>query len=365
MHHAIIELNSAHKSTEITMPIQPNFLERTAFFTLNAAPAPMLDLAGALAFQTVRTAVKINLFDELNARPATLSELSQSLGCHERGLKRVLQALASINYVTEKDGRFHNTALVQKWFFDSDMMDIKAAMHLFNTYFLEFWPHAPEVLQSGERPYQFYDFINRDPALSHAFQQTMVGNATFIGPDIVKKIKLPEEGGRLLDIGGGHGIFTIQFCQANPQLQATILDSAPALETAKKYVAEHRLTDRIELFPSDIWQIDLEQTYDLILLFNFIHNFDLETNIKLLQKTHAALKPGGQVAILDQLEGAVSGSATNAIVQLLGFMFYLLANGRIFSHKEIRSMMGQAGFKGVQIHTSAKWTGSSLVTAVK
>jgi hypothetical protein len=31
------------------MPIQPNFLERTAFFTLNAAPGPMLDLAGALA----------------------------------------------------------------------------------------------------------------------------------------------------------------------------------------------------------------------------------------------------------------------------------------------------------------------------
>lgn len=27
------------------MPIQPNFLERTAFFTLNAAPGPMLDLA--------------------------------------------------------------------------------------------------------------------------------------------------------------------------------------------------------------------------------------------------------------------------------------------------------------------------------
>lgn len=32
------------------MPIQPNFLERATFFTLNAAPAPMSDLAGALLF---------------------------------------------------------------------------------------------------------------------------------------------------------------------------------------------------------------------------------------------------------------------------------------------------------------------------
>lgn len=44
------------------MPIPPNFLERTAFFTLNAGPAPMLDLAGALAFQVVNTVVRLNLF---------------------------------------------------------------------------------------------------------------------------------------------------------------------------------------------------------------------------------------------------------------------------------------------------------------
>lgn len=53
------------------MPIQPNFLERTAFFTLNAAPVPMLDLAGALAFQAVNTAVHLNLFAALQERPFT------------------------------------------------------------------------------------------------------------------------------------------------------------------------------------------------------------------------------------------------------------------------------------------------------
>lgn len=347
------------------MPVKPNFLERIAFYNLKAAPAPMLDLAGALAFQTMSTAVKLDLFDELNARPATLTELSQSLNCHERGLQKLLLALASIGYVREKDGRYHNTALIQKWFFESDMVDLKAAMFLFNTYFLELWPHAPEVVQGGERPYQFYDFVNRDPKLSHAFQQTMVGNANFIGPDLVKKINLPDGGGRLLDVGGGHGIFSILFCEANPRLQATIVDSASALETAKMHVADHQLTDRIELIAADIWEMDWEQDYDLILLFNFIHNFDISTNHKLLHKAQTALKPGGQVAILDQLEGAVSGSASNAIVQLLGFMYYLFANGRTFSREEVNSMLIQADFGNIKFHTSAKWTGTSLVTAVK
>jgi hypothetical protein len=251
------------------MPIQPNFLERTAFFTLNAAPAPMLDLAGALAFQTMSTAVRLNLFDELNKRPSTIAELTQSLDCHKRGLQKLLKALAATGYVTEKEGRYQNTPLTQKWFFDNDMMDIKSAVQVFNTFFLELWPHATEVVKSGERPYQFYDFISRDPDLSHAFQQTMVGNANIIGPDVVKKIKLPTESGRLLDVGGGHGIFSIQFCQANPHLQATIVDSAAALETARKHVAAQHLEDRIELVAADIWQMDWGQGYDLILLFNF------------------------------------------------------------------------------------------------
>ncbi len=347
------------------MPIQPNFLERTAFYTLNAAPAPMLDLAGALAFQTLSTAVHLNLFNALQTRPSTPTELAQSMNCQERGLQKLLKALAAIGYVTEKNGRFHNTSLTQKWFIDSDTIDIKSAVHTFNSFFLELWPHAPEVVQSGERPYQFYDFVNRDETLSHAFQQTMVGNAKIIGPDVVKKIKLPKEGGRLLDIGGGHGMFSIQFCQANPHLHATIVDSAAALNTAKKHVAAHQLENRIELRATDIWQMDWGQDYDLILLFNFIHHYDLTTNRELLNKARTALKPGGQIAILDQLEGSVSGSATNAIVQLVGFMFYLFADGRTFSRDEISSMLNETGFGSIQFHSSVKWAGTSLATAVK
>ncbi|MCP5094118.1 MAG: hypothetical protein GY943_01055 [Chloroflexi bacterium] len=50
------------------MPIQPNFLERMAFFNLNAAPTPMLDLAGASGYQALSTAVHFNLFEPLRKR---------------------------------------------------------------------------------------------------------------------------------------------------------------------------------------------------------------------------------------------------------------------------------------------------------
>lgn len=199
------------------MPIQPSFLEQAAFFTLNAAPAPMIDLAGALAFQTVSTAVRLNLFNELNTQPSTTQELVQSLNCQERGLQKLLNALAGLGYIKEKEGRYHNSAMTEKWFLDGAKLDLNAAIASWDAILRELWPHAPEIIRSGERPFDFYQFTAQDPALSHAHQQMMMGNANTIGPDIIKKVNLPKGATRLLDVGGGHGMFSIQFCHAYPQ----------------------------------------------------------------------------------------------------------------------------------------------------
>ena len=346
------------------MPIQPNFLERTIFFRLNAAPTPMLDLAGALAFQVLSTAVQLNIFSTLQQRPLTLPELTQNLNCQERGLQKLLAALVAIGYIAEKNGRYQNTPMTEKWFLDGTTLDLYSAVTCWDTFLRELWPHAPEVVQSGERPFDFYNFVGSDPALSHAFQQMMVGNANIMAPDIVKKVNLPQTGARLLDVGGGHGMFTIYFCEANPTLHTTIIDSAVALETAKQHIAAHQLEDRVTLIADDIWKMDWGQDYDLILLFNFIHHYDIDTNKALFHKAKASLKPGGQVAILDQLEGNISGAATNALIQLIGFMYYLFADGRTFSKDEVSLILTETGYHDVNVHTAAKWAGTSLVTAV-
>ena len=347
------------------MPIQPNILERFAFFTLNAAPTPMLDLAGALGYQALSTAVRLHLFETLQERPLTIPELAQNLNCQERGLNHLLKALDGLGYVTAKNGRYHNTTMTEKWFTDGTMLDLNSAITCWDAFLHDLWPHAPEVIQSGKRPYNFYDYTASQPGLSHAHQQMMSGNANLNAPEIVKRVKLPAGPTRLLDVGGGHGAYAIHFCQANPNLQATILDSEIALETARQHVTANDLTKRIHLQPADIWQVEWGTDFDLVLLFNFIHHYDLETNVKLLQKAHAALKPGGQLAIFDQLESKQFGSAINGLLRLISLMYYLFADGRIFSREEVQQMLDKARFSNMQFFTTPMWAGQSLVTAVK
>lgn len=346
------------------MPVKPNFLERVAFFTTNAAPGVLLDLVGALAYQALSTTVQLNLFPALEEQPGTAAELADRLNVQERGMVALLGALESIGYVERRNGRYANSKLTQKWLLDNEAFDTASLLAYWDAAMRDLWSYAPQVLRTGERPYDFYEWVEADPNLAHSFQQTMVMPANIIGQDIAKKVKLPDGPARLLDVGGGHGMFSIIMCEHYPKLQATILDSHSALQTARQHVAKHNLQERITLQEADLWAADWGDGYDVILLFNLLHHFDRQTNMQLLQKTAAALKPGGTVAILDQIEGKVRGSVTSAFMHLMALQYYLFANGRVFTHDELSGMLTQAGFSAIQFHQFAAAPGTSLMTAV-
>ena len=348
---------------ECKMPIQPNFVERTAFYGLNAAPAPMLDLAGMLAYQTLSTAVRLDIFDCLAEKPSSVEELAAMLGADEAGVLRLLKALEAIGYVEERNGRYQNSSMTEKWFLNGTQMDMKAAVTTWDTFVHDLWPNSAQIIRSGERPFDFYQYTASTPGLSSAHQRMMMSNANLVGPDIVKKVVIPENATRLLDVGGGHGMFSVLFCQAHPWLQATIIDDEAALKTARENIDAHDLTIRITLQADDLWQANWGEDNDLILLFNLLHHYDLDTCGELLRKAHAALGPGGQVAIFDQVEGNVSGSATNAIVRLVALMYYLFADGRAFTREELEVLLYESGFQGLQFHPLRQAPGSSLIVA--
>ncbi|HWQ66466.1 MAG TPA: methyltransferase domain-containing protein [Methanospirillum sp.] len=69
---------------------------------------------------------------------------------------------------------------------------------------------------------------------------------------------------RLLDIGGGHGMYAISFCQQNPNLSAVILDQPHITPFTRDMVDRYGLSDRIEVISGDM-DLDLPYPgYDLV-----------------------------------------------------------------------------------------------------
>jgi ubiquinone/menaquinone biosynthesis C-methylase UbiE len=347
------------------MPVRTNFFERLAFYNLNAVPSTMLDLAGLLAYQALASAHELGIFTALTGGASSVPELAAQLQVQERGLVALLDALEALGYVEVRDGRYRNSTMTQKWLLGDQDFDADALLLFWNAASRDFSPHMAEVIRSGERPFDFYEWVEAKPERSAAYQRMLMMNANMGGADVIKHLDLPDGATRLLDVGGGHGTYTVLMCQKYPQLQGAILDDFAGLETGRNLVQENELQERITLQKGDMFASDWGKNYDMILLFNVLHQFDLEAGTELLNKAYHALKPGGQVAILDQITGKISGSATKALIRLVALQYFLFADGRVFSREELGGMACSAGFADIRFHNLQRLPGNALVLATR
>jgi len=101
--------------------------------------------------------------------------------------------------------------------------------------------------------------------------------------------------------------------------------------------------------PGSVFDVDIGSGYDFVLIPNFLHHFDVETNEKLLRKLYAALVPGGRVATLEFVpnEDRVSPPmpATFALIMLAD-----TPAGDAYTRAELESMMRNAGFTAHEFH---------------
>jgi len=87
----------------------------------------------------------------------------------------------------------------------------------------------------------------------------------------------------------------------------------------------------------------------VVLVTNFLHHFDPATNEGILKKAHAALQPGGRVAVLEFVpnDDRVSppAPAMFSMVMLAG-----TPSGDAYTFPEFQQMFKNAGFAKVEIH---------------
>jgi 2-polyprenyl-3-methyl-5-hydroxy-6-metoxy-1,4-benzoquinol methylase len=148
---------------------------------------------------------------------------------------------------------------------------------------------------------------------------------------------------KVLDIAAGHGLFGIAVLRANPNAKVTAVDWKNVLEVARENAEKFGVAERYNTLPGSIFDVDIGSGYDLVLIPNFLHHFDVETNEKLLRKLYAALVPGGRVATLEFVpnDDRVSPPmpATFALIMLAD-----TPSGDAYTRAELESMMRNAGF---------------------
>jgi SAM-dependent methyltransferase len=182
------------------------------------------------------------------------------------------------------------------------------------------------------------------------FARTM---APLMGPpsESIAKIVDADAGKKwkVLDIAAGHGLFGIALAKHNPNAAIVALDWAAVLEVAKENAQKAGVAARYSTLPGSAFDVDFGSGYDIVLITNFLHHFDVPTNEALLRKVHATLAPGGRAVTLEFVpnEDRVTPPMEASFSMM---MLGTTAHGDAYTFAEYDKMFRNSGFGRSEMH---------------
>lgn len=314
---------------------------------------------GYRASQILLTANRLGLFQTLEDSEHSSDEIAAELASDPRATRILCDALVALGLLRKTAVGYQNTWIATEYLLLSSPQSKVAQLHHAARLY-ERWKNLFDVVKSGKpAPEEAID-----PRLlgdERRFAEAMADTARAVTGRIAAKIDLSGTA-RMLDIGGGPGLYSIAFAQRYPHLRAVIMDNPKTLEVARENIEREQLAGRISLLPGDAFENDLGAGYDFVLLSNLVHIYSSGENRKLVCRCAEAMKSGGRLCIKDFL---LNSNRTGPSWSTL-FAVNMLVNtekGDCYTLEEMRSWFDSANLQMSEVMELTQQ--SSLVLAKK
>lgn len=158
---------------------------------------------------------------------------------------------------------------------------------------------------------------------------------------------------KMMDIGGGSGVYAIEVVKQNQNMSAVVLDLEPACKVADEYIRQFNLQDKIHTPVLDFFKDNLPRDCDVALLSHVIHFLDEEKDKVLLKRVYDSLLLPEQedrdaVIIISEwlLNDEKTGPISSALMSLT--MMIEQPEGRNYSFSEVSRMLTDVGFTNIE-----------------
>ncbi|HWB35254.1 MAG TPA: class I SAM-dependent methyltransferase [Rugosimonospora sp.] len=303
-------------------------------------PTPAAQAWGGLALSGALLAgVRTGLFARLAAGPAGADELLRALGLDPVGGRLLLDCLVSAGHLTRHGDVYRLTRASARWLDPGAPLSVTRFVAATEDYW-DWWPRLPEALRAGTGV-RSHD-TDPDDGYWRRYITGQYELARLSAGEVARCVRVPRGARDLLDVGGGHGWYTVRLCRRHPRLAATVLDLPGSARVGRELVAGSDVADRVTFREGDALTADLGTGRDLVLCFNLLHHLDPEQIGALLSRIRAALAPGGTVAILDAFSRP--GRRPHPSAAALGLFMYLSSGAREYTQPQLYRWLHRAGF---------------------
>jgi 2-polyprenyl-3-methyl-5-hydroxy-6-metoxy-1,4-benzoquinol methylase len=313
------------------------------------SPALIFELLNAhRRTAALQAAIELDLFRALGEGPSDAAALAKACSASERGMRILCDYLTIIDVIEKENGLYRHSP-TSGAFLDprSPMCVASISRFLGNPAMRDTDADLAQIVRDGRTSLPGEGSVDPDNPIwvefAHSMAPMMAPAAGPLGAIALNGLTGPV---KVLDLASGHGLFGIACAKQNPQAQIVAVDWSAVLEVAKANASKAGVADRFALLPGSAFDVDYGGPYDVALITNFLHHFDVPTCVALLKKIHASLRPGGRAATLEFVpnEDRVTPpmSAAFSLIMLMS-----TKSGDAYTFRELESMYREAGFHDI------------------
>lgn len=294
----------------------------------------------------------LGVFHRLAPDPLAPAELRGRLGLAERPFAVLITALRAMGLLTvDGSGRVSLTEMARQHLVPGAEFDVGGYVGLAadNPGVVELVERLTTNRPAGEEAdgpgaafiyREGIDSAMEREATARRLTLSLAGRARNVAPVLAERYPL-DGVRRVLDVGGGTGIYSIAWLRRHPGLTAVVWDRPEVLKVAREMAASFGVLTRMEFVAGDMFLDRVPGGADVVLLSNVLHDWDVPACRTLLARCAAVLPAGGRLLIHDvflndELDGPLA-------VALYSAALFRLTEGRAYSTREYRDWLEAAG----------------------
>ena len=324
---------------------------------------PIYDLAQAdVKFTILTSAIELKIFDSLK-ESKSIDELAVELDLQRKITEKLCNALVAFGFLLKKKNKYFLSELSETFLSkDSPYYQGNYIRH-WQRMKEESWNKLQAVVKEG---------LSRITRKHFPFDETFIlamaeGAIVWDLPKTITVLKNIQEfinAKKVLDLGGGHGLYAIAFTRVNPNLKAYVFDFPYVIENVAKHIVSN--VEKVDFIAGDFTKDNIGSGYDIVFTSDFLypHGNTKEQMKNNLNKIHLSLNDGGLIVSKHGHIDALYKDATAAHYDLL-FSIVGGADWR-YSTGEFCEILKDSGFSLVQVHDiSTSFSPSRIVIAKK
>ena len=303
-------------------------------------------LQGSWETKTISVAVDIGIFTKVAAGADSVEKLSQETGIDQRVLGLLVNACGSLGLLKVKGSTVRNSSAAAEFLVAGKEGYLGDFVTLVGTDYYDAWRGFKDVVVTG-KPIRDDRIVKlSNPRYAELHLKAMQGMTRKHAEELAGVLGLSGKK-NVLDVGGGHGMYSVAIGKKNPGIRVTIFDSPFSCDMVKKYLDEQKARN-VDTMGGDFILGSIPEGSDVIMLSHVLHTMDPPGCEALLRKVFDALPKGGVVVVNEfRLD---NGGASPRFSSLFALNVFMLSNGgALYTDTQISEWITNVGFRGAKL----------------